>query len=347
MLEVSDQQQLRVGVVGCGTHGSNLALAVARSSLLQLVACADPDEAAARRAARAASGVSVHTSVAPLLEDPMIQAVLIATPHDALAATSLAAIRAHKHLMVEKPMALNDAQACEVESAAAKAGVTCMIGYSLRFSTGKYACELVSTGVVGDVEAVTGWISLPPMNRGWMATTEHGGGPLLYVGCHIIDFALWFTGAEPVSVHADIRRRADTGTDEVSAIQIRLDNAASVQLTVTQTAPAFGYEVHLHGRTGDLALRARNLFQAELEVYSPSSAAFREPATIRPVLRGDAISTMLVPELEEFARSIAEKRAPAVTAADGRRVLKVMDAAVESASAGRTIEIDQPVLIGR
>jgi len=44
------------------------------------------------------------------------------------------------------------------------------------------------------------------MNRGGMSTTEHGGGPLLYVGCHMVDFILWFTGAEPESVHAQIRR---------------------------------------------------------------------------------------------------------------------------------------------
>jgi predicted dehydrogenase len=172
------------------------------------------------------------------------------------------------------------------------------------------------------------------MNRGWMSTTEHGGGPLLYVGCHLVDFVLWFTGAEPVSVHAYLRSRADTGTEDVSAIQLKLTNGVIAQMLVSQTQPAFGYDLHLHGSQGDISLRGRNLFQAELEVSSVASDAFREPAIIRPVLRGDAITTMLVPELDEFAQSIREGRAPSVTPADGRRVLQVLDAAVKSARLG-------------
>jgi len=155
----------------------------------------------------------------------------------------------------------------------------------------------------------------------------------------MIDFVLWFTADEPVRVYADIRRRADTGTDEVSAIQLTLARGTRAQVLATQTAPAFGYEVHVYGRSGDVALRGRNLFQAELEVFSRSTPGFGDPATIRPVLRGDAITTMLIPELEEFAGSIFENRPPAVGAADGRRVLKVMDAAIESARSGQSIDI--------
>src|SRR5205823_8458981 len=131
--------------------------------------------------ARTTVGVSIHKSIDSLLDVPSVDAVLVATPHDALAPSSLMAIRARKHVMVEKPMAMNDAQAREVESAANEASVTCMVGYSLRFSTGKYVRDLVAAGHVGDVYAVTGSIGVPPMNRSWMSSTERGGGPRLYV----------------------------------------------------------------------------------------------------------------------------------------------------------------------
>jgi predicted dehydrogenase len=344
---MGDQQQLRVGLVGCGLHGTNLAQAVARSSSLQLVACADPDESAARRAAGAAASASVHNSAESLLQRAAVDAVLVATPHDELARSCLAAIRAGKHVMVEKPMAMDDAQAREVESAAAAAGVNCMVGYSLRFSTGKYVHELIAAGHIGDVHAVTGAIGIPPMNRGWMSTTEHGGGPLLYVGCHVVDFVFWFTGDAPLSVYAEVRRRADTGTDELSGIQIKLANGGLAQLLVSQTRPAFAYQMHVYGGTGDIGLRGRNLFQAELEVFSSSTPEYREPTTIRPVLRGDAITTMLVPELEEFAQSIAERRAPAITTEDGRRVLQVLDAVGESARRGEPVAIQEVELATR
>ncbi len=338
---MTNSQQLRVGVVGFGNHGTNLALAVARSGSLQLVACADPDATAAERAARATGGVSIHASIESLLElyKTSIDAVLIATAHDELARCSLAAIRAGKHVMIEKPMAMNAADAAEVEVAASNAGVTCMVGYSLRFSTGKYVRDLLEAGHLGDVQAVSGSIGVPPMNRGWMSTTERGGGPLLFVGCHLVDFVLWFTGADPVSVYADVRRRADTGTDELSAIQLRLATGVVAQLLVSQTQPMFGYDLQMYGTSGDIGLRGRNLFQAELEVFGTATATFRDPAIIRPVLRGDAITTMLVPELDEFAHSILESRPPAITAADGRRVLQVLDAVVESARLGQPVAI--------
>ena len=70
------------------------------------------------------------------------------------------------------------------------------------------------------------------MNRSWMSSAERGGGPLLYVGCHMVDFLLWFTDDEPVSVYANVRRRADSGTDQVSAIQIKLAKGALAHLLV-------------------------------------------------------------------------------------------------------------------
>jgi predicted dehydrogenase len=342
---VTDKQQLRIGVVGCGNHGTNLALAVARTGALQLVACADPDASAAQRAAGSTTGVTTHASIESLVTDASVDAVLIATPHDELARTSLAAIHAGKHVMIEKPMAMNAAEAHQVEHAAADAGITCMVGYSLRFSTGRYVHDLLAAGHAGDIQSLSGSIGLPRMNRGWMSTTEHGGGPLLYVGCHLVDFVLWFTGAEPASVYAHIRHRTDTGTDDLSAIHIQLANSVIAQIVVSQTQPTFGYDLRLHGTQGDISLQGRNLHQAELEVFSTATEAYREPTIVRPVLRADAISAMLVPELDEFAHSIFESRPPAICPADGRRVLQVLDAAVESARLARPVTMPSPETI--
>jgi predicted dehydrogenase len=280
------------------------------------------------------------------IDEGSIDAVLVATPHDELARNALTAIHAGKHVMIEKPMAMNAAEAQRVEFASSTAGVTCMVGYSLRFSTGRYLHDLLSDGHAGTIQAVSGSIGVPPMNRGWMSTPEHGGGPLLYVGCHVVDFVLWLTGARPMSVYAEMRRRSDTGTDELSAIQLQLANGVIAQLLVSQTQPAFGYDVRVYGTSGDVSLRSRNLFQPELEAFSTATQAFRNPVTIRPVLRGDAISTMLLPELDEFAQSIFEARPPAITAADGLLVLQVLDAVVESARVGRSVAILETELVG-
>lgn len=69
------------------------------------------------------------------------------------------------------------------------------------------------------------------------------------------------------------------------------------------------------------------------------AAAFANPTVVRPRTEGDHIDMMLVPELEEFARAITEKRPPSITAADGRRVLQVLDAVVAADSDGGPIII--------
>ena len=87
---------LRTGLVGCGWYGSSLAQAIVRSESLRLVACADPDEAAASRAAALAPDVSTHASIEALLAECELDAIIIATPHILLALVALAALRAER-----------------------------------------------------------------------------------------------------------------------------------------------------------------------------------------------------------------------------------------------------------
>ena len=203
-------EALRVGLVGCGLQGAALAQGVVRSEQLHLVGCADPDDAGTLRVAAFSEGVARYRSLAELVETADVDAILLATPHDQLAPLALSAIRSGRHVFVEKPMALDEAQGREVEFAAASAGVTCMVGYSFRYGMARYVFDMIVRGAIGDLRAIIGSIGEPPMDSGWTAKRESGGGPLLYVGCHLIDLALWLVGEEPTSVWASIHRRPAT-----------------------------------------------------------------------------------------------------------------------------------------
>src|SRR6266567_3492765 len=122
-LPMINRERLRVGLVGCGNQGGALAQAIIRSDLLRLVACADEDDEAARRTAAQVEQASAHNSIEGLLNASDVDAVVIATPHHLLARHALVAIRLGKHAFVEKPMALDEAEAKEVEFAAASADV--------------------------------------------------------------------------------------------------------------------------------------------------------------------------------------------------------------------------------
>ena len=337
-------EAVRVGVVGCGNHGGALAQAVVRSDTLRLAACADPDAAAVRGVAGFSDGVSTHPSLEALLEASDVDAVLIATPHDVLAPLALSAIRAGKHLLIEKPMAMDEPQAKEVEFAAASAGVTCMVGYSFRYGMARYVHELLSLGAVGELRAITGAIGTPPMNTRWIAEPESGGGPLLFVGCHLIDLALWFTGEEPTSVWANVQYRPDTRADDTSAIYLEFANGPIAQFCVTQAAAGFFYDLQVIGDAGSIALRGRNFVQFDIEVQSTVVPAYREPTIIRPGMQRDHITTVLMPELAEFAAAIEDRRAPAITPSDGRRVLRALDAVVASGRSHQVVAVGTPIL---
>jgi predicted dehydrogenase len=326
---MTDQLELRFGIVGCGYQGGALAAAVARIEGLRLAACADPDRAAASRLAATQRDVSIHASVEALLGESEVDAILVATPHHVLAPATLAAIRAGKHVMVEKPIALNAQEAAEIEAAAGRAGVCCMSGYSFRYGMAKHVRDLVNAGVVGEIQAVSGSIGLSPLNEGWDAYPESGGGPLLYVGSHLVDFILWFLD-DPVQVSADVRCRADTGADETAAFRIRFDSGAVAQGLVTQTSPSFFYAFEIIGRRGRITLRGVNFLQYELEVTSQAAVAYSEPTLIRPRIWQDNIQMMFVPELADFAAAIRAGQAAPITARDGRRVLQILDAIVQS-----------------
>lgn len=334
------QTRIRIGLVGCGWHGYALAQAIVRSNHLQLVACADPDEVAASRAVALTSDASTHASIEALLGENEVDAIVIATPHHLLASAAKVAIKAGKHVMVEKPLALNDFEASEVEQAVKQASVCYMAGYSFRFSMGRYVRQLLDEGVAGDILAINASISVGSLDEGWIADPETGGGPLLYVGCHLIDWILWFTNAEPSEVFAMLEKRDDTRADYRSVFQLRLTNQVLAQCLVTQGASTFSFQIDIHGTEGKVSLRGRNFLQFEIEVSSKVVEKYHEPTIIRPAMRVDNVEMMLLPELEEFAAAIQEQRPPNITIADGRHVLRVMDAVIESARSNQPIQIN-------
>jgi predicted dehydrogenase len=312
---------------------------VTRIPALRLVACADPDAAAAVRVAAVGHDVRTYPSIEVLLGGSDVDAILVATPHHMLCPASLAAISAGKHVMAEKPCGLNAEEAAAIEAAAARAGVRYMVGYSCRFSLARAVHELIAAGTVGELQAMSGVFGCDPLNEGWMASKESGGGPLLYLGSHLVDMLLWFICDDPVEVSGSIRCRPDTGLDDTAAFQIRFARGALAQGLVTQAAPAFYFTMDIHGRDGRITLRGWTFVQYEIEVLSTLNPAYAQPTVIRPLSWTGHLESMLVPELEEFALAIEEARAPAITATDGRRVLQVLDAVVAADRRGSRIMI--------
>ena len=334
-----NQDQLRVGLIGCGYQGRLLAQATEKVSALRVTACADPDKEAAAGVAALSGIPNTYASASELLRRSDVDTVLIATPHHVLHEIALEAIGAGKHVFAEKPIATNVRQAARIEETVADRGICFMAGYSLRFfAAHRQVHELLAAGAIGQVQAVTAGMGARPFS-GWGADPATGGGALLFLGSHIVDALLWLVNDEPVEVYADVRRRSDTGADETSSFQIRFAGGTVAQLLVTQAAGQWFDFVNLYGGEGHISLVSRQWLQCEITVVSNVIPEYAQPATIKSLFTDHPLMMMLVPELEEFAAAIQERRQPSVTASHGRRVLRVLDAVVRSGQAGKPVSL--------
>ena len=323
---------LRLGLVGCGYQGSCMAKAAAGTTTVSVVGCADPDRVAAETVASLSQNASTHPSIEALLNEADVDAVVVATPHHVLCPVSLAAIRYGKHVLAEKPLALNEQEAALLETEAQDAQLTLMAGYSCRFSMGRLVKDLITDGAIGELVAMTGAFGSRHLG-GWLSSVGTGGGALLFLGSHLVDLLLWFAGEDPVQISGHMRR-LETGVDRTASFEVVFSSGAVAQCLVTQDAPTFFYDVRIYGRAGQIALRGWDWNHFEVEVLSHSVVAYRHPTVLRPRHETDHISSMLVPELDEFAHAVRDGRAPSITAADGRRVLRVLDAVIASDRGG-------------
>ena len=339
---MNNEQSLRVGIVGCGYQGDILAKAVRKAQSFQVVACADPDRDTANKLASSfdSGSVTAHASVEQLLENSAVDVVFVATPHHLLAPVSLTAIRAGKHVLGEKPIGLIEAEAIQIEKAAAKAGVCVEAGYSFRYLPAwQRVHELLQAHAIGEIVALAGVISLPPLLKGWKATPETGGGPLLFLGSHLIDQILWYIGADPIEVFASVARRADTKADDTSTFQMRFANGATAQCVVSQTSPSLYYGLNIYGRAGRISLNTVGFLEHEIVIQSTAVPEYAQPTAIRLPLADDPRMVKHVAQLEAFAQAIREKREPPITVADGRKALKVIDAVFRSGECGQPVQL--------
>lgn len=198
-----NDNRLRIGIIGLGAWGSRAHLPTFTSlGDVEVVAVADPDEAAVRRAAEAHGINRAETAPNWLFSDPGgIDAVVIATPDDTHRDLVIAAFDAGLHVLCEKPLARTLGEAGEMLAAADRAGRIAKIGFLFRYSPVVVRMrELVEQGLIGAVQAfehvgVNAQFADPGRPLHWkMQRTHANGGVFVEYGAHTIDLAHWFGG---------------------------------------------------------------------------------------------------------------------------------------------------------
>ncbi len=341
---MDDREILRVGIVGCGYQGGRLASAIAQVDSLTLTACADiiPERAAALAAMTGQA--SAHASAEELLANSTVDIVMVATPHHVLAPISLLAIQSGKHILSEKPCGMNAEELTQVEEAVKIAGVSYLAGYSFRYIPAWYKVhELLKQGAVGEIQAVMACIGVGPMDEGWKSIPETGGGPLMYVGSHLVDQVMWYLQDDPVEVFASTRFRADTRADETTSFQVMFSRGATAQVMSTQTAAGFQNQIDIFGRDGSISMRPCGFLDYEVTVSSRVIEDYKQPAVIHVPVVGDVRDVKHSRQLIEFVTSIRSGQPAFVTVEQARKVMEVIDAVFTSSRAGGPVRLAKKI----
>lgn len=342
---------IKLGLIGCGGQGGYLSEAAAISGRAELVACADVDAARAEAFAAQFGYADWFGNAAEMLDEAEIEAVIVATSHDHLQPAALDAVRAGKHALVEKPMALTAEAGRELVAAAQKADVRLMCGYTLRFLPERQEMRrLLDAGAVGGVTHVLSGQVIGAMG-GWLGDRSRGGGPLYYVGSHALDFLLWMAGEEVESVYSDINWAADGSVETDVSMAIRFRNGILGQLLTSQRMGGRYGWCDVIGTAGRLRAEWEN---DEVFVHSQAMPEYANPTHIavpsdahHPTYAPDAAARLSgfkyvgswAAEFTEFADAIREGREPLVSGEDAVRVLEVIDAAFESDRTGAPVAL--------
>ncbi len=227
---------------------------LAGSQAAHVRAIASRSKEKAEKAAHAMGIAKAYGSYEELLADREVEAVYIALPNNLHAEWVMKAADAGKHVLCEKPFAMNAAEAEKAIRHAEKKGVLVMEAFMYRFHPQwQRARELVRIGEIGEVQAIHAVFSYTNKDpKNIRNRLETGGGAIQDIGCYAISCCRYLLGSEPRRVAAFIQRDPDFGTDILSSAILDFGAARGLFTAATQALPL--QRVEVLGSAGAIAL---------------------------------------------------------------------------------------------
>ena len=292
-----------------------------------------------------------------LVESPDVDIVYIGAPVRLHREMALAAARAGKHILCEKPLALDATEAGEMLAAAQGAGVAHVTSFFVRpFESHRYVERLVADGALGEPRHLS-ITHFPGWQRGawsWLDSAAAGGGYLGAVGSHFIDLARHWLG-EFAAVSAELRtwvpgapdgdgRRRPVDADDAFALTGTMASGALCSIQFSRNVPpGRGRRVELYGSEGSVSVDGdevrggASVHVARRGEHTPTAV------TLPPPDHPPEVASSAVPifgaMIHALLRSIEEGRPAAPSFEDGLRCQEVLDAARQSAAEGRRVPV--------
>ncbi|HYW43046.1 MAG TPA: Gfo/Idh/MocA family oxidoreductase [Bryobacteraceae bacterium] len=332
-------KKVRWGVLGVARIATTKVIpAMQQGELSEIVGIASRDRAKAAEAARQLGIPRAYGSYEEMLADPEIEAVYNPLPNHLHVPWSIRAAEAGKHVLCEKPVGMNAAEARSLIAARDRTGV--VIGEAFMIQTHPQwlrTVELVRSGRIGQLRFAMGsfgYFKLEPDNIRNIA--EYGGGGLMDIGCYPIKTSRMIFGEEPVRVESVIVRDPRFGTDILTSAILEFPSghcifSCSTQVVLHQSMQFFGttgrieLEVPYNAKAGGTS---RILIDDGRDVFGSGITVEEFPPCDQYTIQGDL-----------FSRAIREGGAPPVPLEDAVKNMEVIDAVFRS---GRTGNWEKP-----
>lgn len=335
-------ERIKWGVIGCGGIAKARTIpGILEAEHAVLTAVMDVNPEIAKEVGEKYGASAVCTSVEELLQQD-IDAVYIATPVFLHKEQAVAAMRAKKHVLVEKPVGVNLMEVEELQRVAREEQVKLGVGMLMRFhSQHQKMRRLIADGKLGDIVSMRAQWAFwyPDMEGNWRQNKKlAGGGALMDVGVHCIDLLLYISGlkADCVTAFCDTQTFKYNVDDNVGLL-LRMNQSAHAYVDVNFNIPhqAARTKVEIYGTRGSLI--AEGTFQADGMVKV--TLQDEEGLGFKTYLLDPPEGNLYAKEIESFSRTIVSDENPEVGIEDALEVQRVIEAAYRSSECGECVKV--------
>jgi len=334
---MSVREPIGIGVVGLGEIGQVHVEGALRTPAAELAAVVDLDAELCASTARR-TGARAHTSLEALLADDRVDAVSVCLPHALHLPVALQAITAGRHVLLEKPMAIDAGQCRAIVSAADEAGVLVGVSHNqLFYPPHMKAKMLIDAGTIGRPVFLRLRLGIGGKCPGWRSDVAAAGGGLLFdAGVHRFYLARHLFGEVEV-VHAVLDRPSAEGED-IAIVTLRFANGALGVIEANYHGPAGSFDdsVEIVGSEASLYLSG---LEADFEGFRTGPALRRYDGAWHdvPVEPGSWTDSVCA-SVDGFATAVRDGERAPVSAQDGLRVVELIQAAY-AAAAGEPVAV--------
>lgn len=341
------------GIIGCGMISRFHAKAVEDIKGAKIVACFDSYEASADKFG-AEIGCTVYRDLDKMLADSSVDVVTICTPSGVHMEPAVAAAKAGKHIIVEKPLDITLKRCDAMIAAAKKAGVVLSTIFPSRFhESSQLMKKAIDAGRFGRLTMGDSYVK-------WFRTQEYydsgawrgtwaldGGGALMNQAVHSVDLLLWFMGpAVEVSAYTTTLAHQRIEVEDVAVATVKFANGAlGVIEASTATWPGELKRIEISGDTGSAILREEDLAVWKFAKDTKADEAIRQKMSSRTHTGGGAADPKAIGhhghtlQFQDVLNAIKKGTKPLIDGPEGRRAVELILAIYKSAETGKPVKL--------